>query len=91
MNKLEYKGYIGSIQYSETDGIFFGRVQGIRSLVSYEGRNEQELVEDFHEAVDAYLALCEAESKGNLIKPYKGHCKVRLHKPEAFSKEALMR
>ena len=56
-NTLEYKGYIGSIEFSEADGVFFGKVQGIRSLISYEGTNAQELIEDFHGAVDDYLTL----------------------------------
>lgn len=33
---------------------------GIRALISYEGTNARELVEDFHNAVDDYLLLCEA-------------------------------
>ena len=36
-NIMEYKGYVGSVEFSEPDGIFFGKVQGIRSLISYEG------------------------------------------------------
>ena len=32
---MEYKGYVGSVEFSETDGVFYGKVQGIRSLVSY--------------------------------------------------------
>lgn len=55
---MEYKGYIGSIEFSETDGVYFGKVQGIRSLVSYEGASARELIEAFHSAVDDYLALC---------------------------------
>ena len=58
-NVLEYKGYVGSIEFSEEDCIFFGKVQGIRSLISYEGESAKELVEDFHTAVDDYLKLCE--------------------------------
>ncbi len=58
-NTMEYKGYIGSVEFSEEDGVFFGKVQGIRSLISYEGTNENELVKDFHEAVDEYLLECE--------------------------------
>ena len=54
---MEYKGFIGSIEYSENDGVFFGKVHGIDSLISYEGNNEQELIADFHGAVDDYLAI----------------------------------
>ena len=61
--QIEYKGFIGSVEYSEADRMFFGKVQGIRSLISYEGKNEEELVEDFHGAVDEYIAVCEEEGE----------------------------
>ena len=44
---------------TKNDGLFFGKVQGIRSLISYEGTNISELVLDFHGAIDDYLKLCE--------------------------------
>lgn len=74
---MEYKGYIGSVEFSEADCLFFGKVLGIRSLISYEGATAQELVNDFHEAVDTYLAACASEN----TKPetgYKGSLNVRL-------------
>ena len=60
-NTMEYKGYIGSVEFSEPDSLFFGKVLGIHSLISYEGTNAKELVADFHGAVDDYLALCNEE------------------------------
>ena len=51
-NTMEYKGYVGSVEFSEEDGIFFGKVMGIRSLISYEGTDARSLVEDFHGAVE---------------------------------------
>ena len=60
-NVLQYKGYVGSIEYSEEDGLFFGEVLGIKSLISYEGNCAKELVADFQGAVDDYLILCERE------------------------------
>ena len=57
-NTIAYKGYVGSVELSEEDGIFFGRVMDIRSLISYEGENAMELINDFHGAVDDYLAAC---------------------------------
>ena len=76
-NTMEYKGYIGSVEFSEADGLFFGKVQGIRSLVSYEGTNAKDLVRDFHGAVDDYLALCEEEGSAPEV-AYKGSLNVRL-------------
>ena len=76
-NTMEYKGYIGSVEFSENDAVLFGKVMGIRALISYEGESAKELLADFHSAVDDYLALC--EEKG--IEPeraYKGSFNVRI-------------
>ena len=54
-NTIQYKGYVGSVEFSEEDGIFYGKVMGVQSLISYEGENEEELLNDFHAAVDDYL------------------------------------
>ena len=62
-NTIQYKGYVGSVEFSEEDGIFYGKVMGIRSLISYEGESARELLDDFHDAVDDYLEICKAEGK----------------------------
>ena len=74
---MEYKNYIGSVEFSEADGVFFGKVMGIRALISYEGTTAKELVGDFHGAVDDYLALCEA-SGTEPERAYKGSFNVRV-------------
>ena len=76
-NTMEYKDYVGSVEFSESDGVFFGKVMGIRSLISYEGTTAQELIDDFHSAVDDYLALCEAQNQPP-EKAYKGSFNVRI-------------
>ena len=74
---MEYKGYLGSVEFSEEDGVFYGKVMGIRALISYEGTNARELVEDFHGAVEDYLELCAAEGR-EPEKAYKGSFNVRI-------------
>ena len=54
-NTIPYKGYVGSVEFSEEDRIFYGKVMGVQSLISYEVENEEELLNDFHAAVDDYL------------------------------------
>ncbi len=76
-NLMEYKGYVGSVEFSAADELFFGKVQGIRALISYEGTTAAELVSDFHNAVDDYLALCTDEGK-EPEKAYKGSFNVRI-------------
>ncbi|MCI6283860.1 type II toxin-antitoxin system HicB family antitoxin [Selenomonas sp.] len=86
-NTMTYRNYTGSAEFSEADGLFYGRVLGIRSLISYEGSTAKELVEDFHGAVDDYLAICEAED----IAPetaYKGSFNVRTT-PDIHRRAAL--
>ena len=87
-NIMEYKGYIGSVEFSENDGVFFGKVQGIRSLISYEGTNAKELVSDFHGAVDDYLALCAEEGISPEI-AYKGSLNVRFKKNDTHRRAAI--
>ena len=86
-NIIEYKGYIGSIEFSQEDELFYGKVQGIRALISYEGTTAAELIADFHNAIDDYLALC--KEKGiEPRKPYTGVLNVRLT-PEIHSGVAI--
>ena len=74
---MEYKGYLGSVEFSEKDKVFYGKAMGIRSLISYEGTTAQELLDDFHSAVDDYLALCAEEGITPEI-AYKGSFNVRI-------------
>ena len=76
-NTIQYKGYIGSVEFSEEDGIFYGKVMGIRSLISYEGENARELLDDFHGAIDEYLEICKAEGKEPET-AFKGSFNIRL-------------
>jgi predicted HicB family RNase H-like nuclease len=57
---MEYKGYTGTVEFSENDGVFYGKVQGIRSLISYEGATIDDLTADFRKSVDDYLIACKA-------------------------------
>jgi len=34
-NVLTYKGFIGSVNYSSEDHIFFGKIEGISDLVTF--------------------------------------------------------
>ena len=77
MNTLKYKGYIGSVAYSEPDKVFFGKLEGIDDLVNYEGESVSELTAAFHEAVDDYLIFCE-EHNCKPEKSYSGSFNVRI-------------
>lgn len=76
-NLLSYKNYNGTIEYSAEDDCLFGKVTGLKSLISYEGNSVQELKEDFVNAIDEYLVDCEERGVAPEL-PYKGTFNVRI-------------
>lgn len=73
---LEYKGYLGSVEFSDADDVFHGKLEFIRDLVTYEGTDAQSLKAAFHEAVDDYLELCADEGRSPDT-PLKGSFNIR--------------
>lgn len=69
MNTMTYKGFIGSVNFSEKDGVFFGKIEGIDGLINFEGESVNELTSSFHEAVEDYVAYCQEEG----IEPHKSY------------------
>jgi len=60
VNTIEYKGYIGSIEYSSDDKCFFGKLEMIDDLVTFEATTALELEENFQAVVEEYLETCNA-------------------------------
>lgn len=76
-NLLLYKNYNGTVEYSRDDGCLYGKVIGIKSLLSYEGNSVQELEQDFKNVIDEYLKDCE-ERNVQPEQPFKGTFNVRI-------------
>lgn len=78
MGYLKYKGYTGTVEFSNEDNCLFGKVQGLHgTLISYEGMTIDEIRADFEGAVDDYLASCK-ERGVEPAKPYSGRLVVRM-------------
>lgn len=78
MGQLRYKGYTGSVEYSDEDKCLFGKVQGLHgTLISYEGTTIDEITDDFHSAVDTYLTSCKVRGI-TPAKPYSGKLVLRM-------------
>ena len=73
---LQYRGYLGSVRYSDEDQTLYGRLEFIRALVTYEGEDVKSLTKAFHEAVDDYLDLCNEYGRTPEV-PLKGSFNVR--------------
>jgi predicted HicB family RNase H-like nuclease len=76
-NAMTYNGYVGTVEYSETDACLFGRIAGIRDIITYEGESVTDIRAAFKEAVDDYLNHC-AETGKEPNKPYSGKFMLRI-------------
>lgn len=76
-NLLLYKNYNGTVEYSREDGCLFGKVIGMKALLSYEGSSVEELEQDFQNVIEEYLADCR-ERNVEPEQPYKGNFNVRI-------------
>lgn len=88
MSQLEYKGYLGTAELSETDKVFHGKLDNLRDLITFESATAAGLVKAFREAVDDYLADCLAEGR-EPDRPFKGQFNVRT-RPELHRAYAQM-
>ena len=73
---LKHKGYTGSVRYSAEDHVLYGKVEYVRSLITFEGTDVASLEQAFVEAVDGYLETCHELGEKPEI-PFKGTFNVR--------------
>lgn len=76
-NILTYKSYSARIEFDANDGIFVGRIAGIRDVVGFHADTVDDLVAAFHEAVEDYVATCAATGKSP-ERPYSGKLMLRV-------------
>ena len=74
---MQYKGYYSAVHFDDEELLFYGKIDFIRALITYEATNACELKKAFEETVDDYLETCSHEN----ITPemsFKGSFNVRL-------------
>jgi predicted HicB family RNase H-like nuclease len=74
---MEYKGYIGKVEFDDETGVLHGEVVNLRDVITFEGESVQEIRQAFQESVDDYLAFC-AQRGEEPGKPYSGIFTVRI-------------
>lgn len=77
---MEYKSYIGHVEYDDEALIFHGEVINTRDVITFQGASVDELRREFKKSVDAYLGFCAKHGK-DPDKPFSGKLVVRM-KPE---------
>ena len=86
-NIMRYKEYYATINYEEETSTFYGKIEDIDDLVSFESDNVKGLKAEFENAVEEYLEFCKKNGK-QPDKPYKGSFNVRIS-PALHKKAAI--
>jgi predicted HicB family RNase H-like nuclease len=84
MNTMNHGGYTARIEFDERDGLFVGRILGLRSILSFHGETVTQLRREFAAAVKDYLSDC-AEQGVAPEKPASGKLLLRVP-PEIHSR-----
>ena len=74
---MKYKGYTGLVELEEGSDVLFGRVIGLRDVITFQGETVAEVTQAFHDSVDDYLEFC-AQRGESPEKPYSGQFVLRL-------------
>ena len=62
-NMLKYKGYHTKIEFDAEARTLRGKIEGINDFVDFEAEDISKVEQEFHNAVDDYLAFCKKVGK----------------------------
>lgn len=74
---MEYKGYVGRVEYDAENDSFHGEVVDTRDVITFAGRSVDELHQAFKDSVDTYLDFCKECGKSP-EKPFSGQFVARI-------------
>ena len=74
---MEYKGYIGKVEYDDEAGIFHGEVIDLRDVITFQGESVETIRQAFRDSIDDYLEFC-AERNEEPEKAFSGKFIVRI-------------
>ena len=74
---IEYKGYLGDVEYDSGAHIFHGEVINTRDVITFQGRSVYEIESAFQDSINDYIEWC-AEDGVSPEKPYSGRFNLRI-------------
>jgi predicted HicB family RNase H-like nuclease len=74
---MEYKGYVGKVEFDDEGAIFHGEVLGTRDVITFQGRSVKELKTAFQDSIDDYLVFCKERGE-EPNKPFSGQFVTRI-------------
>jgi predicted HicB family RNase H-like nuclease len=74
---IEYKGYIGHVEFDDEAEIFHGEVINTRDVITFQGKTVDEIKQAFRDSVEDYLDYC-AKLGQSPEKPFTGKFMLRI-------------
>jgi len=74
---MEYKGYMGKVEFDDEADIFHGEVINLRDVITFQGESVQELHQAFQKSIDDYLEFC-AQRNETPGRPFSGKFTMRI-------------
>lgn len=74
---MEYKGYVGKVEYDDQASLFHGEVINTKDVITFQGRSVEELQQALQASVEDYLDFCKSRGESP-DKPYSGTFTLRL-------------
>ena len=74
---MEYKGYIGKVEFDDEAAIFHGEIINTRDVITFQGQSVAELTKAFRESIDDYLEFCKQRGEAP-EKPFSGQFITRI-------------
>lgn len=84
---MNYKGFIGDVEFDSDAHVFTGRVINIRTVITFSGTTVTEIENEFKASVDDYIEWCK-EDGIEPEKPYSGRFNVRFS-PDLHQRAAI--
>lgn len=74
---MEYRGYIGKVDFDDDAGIFHGEIINTRDVITFQGDSVKQLKTAFRASVDDYLVFCKSRGEAP-DKPFSGQFVTRI-------------
>ena len=84
---MEYKGYVGTVEYDSDAKIFHGEIVNTRDVITFQGTTVDEINKAFEDSIEDYLNWCKSEGV-EPERPYSGKFNLRLS-PELHREVAI--
>jgi predicted HicB family RNase H-like nuclease len=85
---MEYKNYIGMVEYDDQAKLFHGDVINIKTVITFQGKSVDEIEQAFCDSIDDYIAWCKEDGAAP-EQPYSGKFNLQLS-PNLHKEVAVM-